>query len=48
MSKKGVALDYLPWLIIGLSILVIIIIAIAIMKDQGAGIISNIKEALFG
>jgi hypothetical protein len=43
-SKRGIVTDYLPWLIIGLAILVIVFISIMILKDKGIGFIDQIKN----
>jgi len=47
-SKKGVISDYLPWLLIGLAVLAIIMIAIFFMKDQGVSLIDSIKNLFKG
>ncbi len=45
--KKGIVSDYLPWLLIAVAILVILMIAIFVLKNQGTSIIDKIKS-LFG
>lgn len=45
--KKGIVVDYLPWLLIAVAVLGIIVIAIFVMKGKGIEIISNIKN-MFG
>jgi len=41
-DKKGVVMDYLPWLIIGIAVLAIIFIAMFLLKDKGIGFIDKI------
>jgi hypothetical protein len=45
--KRGIVADYLPWLIIGIAVLVIIILGIFVLKGQGGNLIDRIKD-LFG
>lgn len=47
-NKKGIITDYLPWLIIGLVVLVIIFIAILLLKDKGISFIDYIKNLFKG
>lgn len=44
MKKKGVVADYLPWLLMGVGILVILLIAIFLLKNQGISLIDKIKD----
>lgn len=44
MKKRGIISDYLPWLILGLIVLVLFLIADWILKDKGTAIIENIKQ----
>ena len=46
-QRKGIVADYIPWLIIGIAILVIVSLAIFLMRGQGEGLIDKIK-GLFG
>jgi len=46
--KRGIVADYIPWLIIGIAVLVIISIAIFLMRGQGEGLIDKIKELFSG
>lgn len=46
-QRKGVVADYIPWLIIGLAVLVIISLAIFLLRGQGETLIDKIK-GLFG
>lgn len=45
--KKGIVADYIPWLVIGIAVLVIVMIAIFLLKGQGTNLIDRIKN-LFG
>ena len=44
MKKKGIVTDYLPWLIIGIAILVIVLLSIFILRGKGAGMIDQLKN----
>ena len=46
-GKKGIVADYLPWLLIGIAVLVILMIAIFVLKGTGVSLIDKIKN-LFG
>ncbi len=46
-EKKGIVSDYLPWLLIAIAILVILMIAIFVLKNQGTSLIDKLK-GLFG
>ena len=46
-QRKGIIADYIPWLIIGIAVLVIVSIAIFLMRGQGESLIDKIK-GLFG
>ncbi|MGA2130425.1 MAG: hypothetical protein ABSG05_02305 [Candidatus Pacearchaeota archaeon] len=46
-KKKGIVSDYLPWLLIAIAILVILMIAIFVLKNQGTSLIDKIK-GIFG
>lgn len=46
-TKRGIVADYIPWLIIGLAVLVIISLAIFLLRGQGETLIDKIKD-LFG
>ena len=43
-NKRGIVADYLPWLLIGVAILVILMIAIFLLKGKGIDLISSIKN----
>lgn len=47
MQKRGVVSEYLPWILIAVAVLVIVMIALFFLKDQGAMLIDKIK-GLFG
>ncbi len=47
-GKRGIVTDYLPWLIIGLAILVIVFISIMLLKDKGTSFIDQIKNLFRG
>jgi hypothetical protein len=46
-NRRGIVVDYIPWLIIALAILVIISISIFLLKGQGGNLMDKIKD-LFG
>jgi len=48
MKKRGIITEYLPWLIIGIVVLVIVFITIFVLKDSGIGIIGKIKNLFRG
>lgn len=41
---KGVATEYLPWLIIAVIVLVIVFLAIMSFRESGIGFIDKIKD----
>ncbi|MBI2043510.1 hypothetical protein HYT25_03925 [Candidatus Pacearchaeota archaeon] len=43
-NKRGIISDYLPWLIIGIVVLVIILLAIFILREKGISLIDKIKN----
>lgn len=43
-DKKGIVMDYLPWIIIAVLVLVIVFIAIFVIKDTGIGFLDKIKN----
>lgn len=44
MNKRGIITDYLPWLILGLAVLVVVLILIFSLKTQGSSLIDSIKN----
>lgn len=45
---RGIVTDYLPWLIIGLAVLVIMFVAILLLKEKGTGFIDYVKDLFRG
>ena len=45
--KKGIVSEYLPWLLIAVAVLVILMITIFILREQGISLIDKIKN-IFG
>ncbi len=41
--KKGIVMDYLPWVIIAILVLVIVLITIFILREKGISFIDQIK-----
>ena len=46
-KKRGIASEYLPWLLIAIAVLAIVMITIFLLKDKGISLIDKIK-GLFG
>ncbi len=44
MKKRGIITEYLPWLLIGLAVLVILMITIFLLKAEGTSLIDKIKD----
>jgi hypothetical protein len=44
VKKRGMVSEYLPWLLIGLVVLVIVLISIFFLKEKGITIIDQIKN----
>jgi len=44
MKKRGVISEYLPWILIAVAVLVIVMIVIFLMKNQGITLIEKIKN----
>jgi len=44
VEKKGIISEYLPWLIIGISVLAVVLVAIFLLRNNGAALIDNIKN----
>lgn len=42
--KKGVVSEYLPWLLIGLVLLVVVMISIFFLREKGFSLIDQIKN----
>jgi len=45
--KKGIASEYLPWLLIAIAVLAIVMVTIFLLKGKGISLIDKIKD-LFG
>lgn len=45
--KRGIIADYLPWLLIGISVLVILLLFVFLLSGEGVGLVDQIK-GLFG
>ncbi len=43
-KKKGIASEYLPWILIAIAILAIVLISIFVLKGTGISIIDKIKS----
>jgi len=43
-NKKGVVSEYLPWLLIGIAVLVILVIAAIIFKDKSLLALEKLKN----
>lgn len=43
-NKKGIAMEYLPWLLIALILLVVVVISIFFLKNEGVSLIDKIKN----
>ena len=43
-NVKGIATEYLPWLIIAILVLVIVFLAIMSFREKGIGFIDQIKN----
>ena len=44
VKKRGVISDFLPWLLIGIAVLVILLISVFILRGKGTEFINRIKE----
>jgi hypothetical protein len=44
MKNKAIVSEYLPWLLIGIAILVIMMVAIFYLRMEGFSIIDKIKD----
>ena len=42
--KKGIVSEYLPWILIAIAILVIVLITMFLLKNQGMSLIDKIKD----
>ena len=46
MKKRGIISDYLPWLLIGVAILVILMIVVFVLREKGVSLVDKIKGLL--
>jgi hypothetical protein len=44
IGKRGIITEYLPWILIAISILVILMIALFLLKSKGISLIEQIKN----
>lgn len=44
IDSKGVITEYLPWILISLAVLVIVMVAIFVLRNEGNSIIDSIKN----
>jgi hypothetical protein len=42
-NKRGIAAEYLPWLLLSLILLVIVLISIFFLKEKGVSLLDQIK-----
>ena len=47
-NKNGIISEYLPWLLIGLAVLAIMMVAIFLLKGKGIDFIQQIKNIFHG
>ena len=47
-SKRGIISEYLPWILIALAVLVVLVIAAFILREQGFNLIDKIKSLFVG
>jgi hypothetical protein len=43
-NKRGIASEYLPWILIAVAVLVILMISIFLLKDKGLSAIETVKN----
>ena len=44
MKKRGIASEFLPWLIIAIAVLSIILVSVFLLKGKGISLIDQIKN----
>lgn len=47
-NKRGVISDYLPWILIAVTVLVIVVVAIFVLRGKGVSLIDTIKNMTSG
>lgn len=48
MNKRGIVMEYLPWLLIALAVLTILALTIFLLKEKGTSLIDQIKNLFRG
>ena len=48
MNKRGIASEYLPWVLIAVAVLVILMITVFVLKGTGFSLIDKIKALFAG
>ena len=48
MRKKGIITEYLPWILIGIAVLVVLIIAAFYLREGGIGLIDKLRGIFTG
>lgn len=43
-DKFGIVDSYLPWLLIALAVLAVVMITISLLRSEGSGLISDLKD----
>jgi len=46
INKKAIVTEYLPWILIAISILVILMLGILVLKEKGISVIDKLKDLL--
>ena len=45
--RRGIVSEYLPWVLIAVAVLAILVLTVALLKDEGLSLVDQIKK-LFG
>ena len=45
-NRKGIASEYLPWILISVAVLVILMLAIFLLKNKGLSALDAVKNLL--
>ncbi len=48
MKNRGVISEYLPWILIAISVLAVLMITIFLLKEKGISLIDQIKNLFKG
>ncbi len=43
VKKRGIVSEYLPWILISIAVLVIVMVAIFVMREEGVAIVDKLK-----